>query len=153
MRLPVFACAILLLAVVATGCGEGAAREHISVRAGSLTIDAEVVRTPEERAQGLSGRDSLDDGTGMLFVFEREHIASFWMREMQFPLDFIWIGSDKSVVDISLNVPEPEPGVIESDLPLYSPSAAVLYVLEVNAGAVDEAGVAIGDTVSFEPEP
>lgn len=153
MRLPTLACAVFLLAVAAVACGGGDAREHISVRAAGLAVDAEVVRTPEERAQGLSGRDALADGAGMLFVFDREHIASFWMREMQFPLDIVWIGSDKTVVDISSNVPPPAPGTLDSDLPHYSPSVPVLYVLEVNAGAAEQAGVAIGDGVSFEPEP
>ncbi|MEX2158496.1 MAG: DUF192 domain-containing protein [Dehalococcoidia bacterium] len=153
MRLPTLACAVFLLAVAAVACGSGNAREHISVRVGGLAVDAEVVRTPEERAQGLSGRDALADGAGMLFVFESEHIASFWMRAMKFPLDIVWIGSDKTVVDISSNVPAPAPGTLESDLPHYSPREPVLYVLEVNAGAAEQAGVAIGDAVSFEPEP
>jgi hypothetical protein len=155
VRLPTLACATFLLVVAAFACGGGGGdvREHIRVRAGDLAVDAEVVRTAEDRARGLSGRDALEDGTGMLFVFDREHIASFWMREMRFPLDMIWIAGDRTVVDISANVPPPEAGILDADLPRYSPRAPALFVLEVNAGAAAEAGVAIGDAVSFEPEP
>ncbi len=92
----------------------------------------------------------LDEG--MLFIFPSEGQHSFWMGGMLFPLDFIWISSDRTVVDITVDVPSPEPGVPDGELPRYRPDQAVLYVLEVNAGVVREAGVQIGDTVTFEPE-
>lgn len=92
----------------------------------------------------------LDEG--MLFIFQSEGQHSFWMRGMLFPLDFIWISSDRSVVDITADVPAPAPGVPDGELPHYRPDQAVLYVLELNAGVVREAGVQIGDAVTFEPE-
>ena len=110
-----------------------------------------MARTPEERRPGLGGRPSMPLDEGMLFIFESEGQHSFWMRGMLFPLDFIWISSDRTIVDITVDVPI-EPGVPDGELSLYRPDQAVLYMLELNAGVVREAGVQIGDAVTFEPE-
>lgn len=120
-----------------------------TVRIGDGAFGVEIVHTPETRAQGLSGRPNLADGYGMLFVFERAAEHSFWMKDMLIPLDFVWIGADCAVVDVTTNVPQPTPGVETGDLPLYRPSAPVLYTLEIDAGLVDELGIRVGDRVSF----
>ncbi len=125
--------------------------ERIGVRIDGLTVRAEMARTLEERGPGLGGRPSMPLDEGMLFIFQSEGQHSFWMRGMLFPLDFIWISSDRTIVDITIDVPI-EPGVADGELPLYRPDQAVLYVLEVNAGVVRKAGVQIGDAVTFEPE-
>ena len=125
--------------------------ERIEVRIDGLTVRAEMARTPEERGPGLGGRPSMPLDEGMLFIFQSEGQHSFWMRGMLFPLDFIWISSDRIVVDITIDVPI-EPGVADGELSLYRPDQAVLYMLELNAGVVREAGVQIGDAVTFEPE-
>ena len=126
--------------------------ETVTVQIDGLAVQAELAQTPEERAQGLSERDSLAAGAGMLFVFETERQPSFWMRGMRFPLDFLWISAGLRVVDRTEDVPPPDPETPDADLPRYVPDAAVLYVLEVNAGVIREAGVEIGDTVIFEPD-
>ena len=126
--------------------------ERIEVRIDGLVIEAEVARTPEERAQGLSGRSSLPESAGMLFVFQEERRPGFWMKGMRFPLDFIWISRDRRVADITRDVPPPEPGTPDGALLLYQPAEPVLYVLEVNAGIVGEAGLRVGEAVTFEPE-
>jgi len=145
--------AVLLtaLAVALGACGDGAT-ERITVIAGGLTIDAEVVRSAAGRAQGLGERDSLAADEGMLFVFDEERVVSFWMRGMRFPLDFIWISRDGRVVDLTGDVPPPAPGAPDAELPRYAPGAPVLYTLEVNAGVIDQAGVEVGDTVAFDPD-
>ena len=142
---------LLTFAGLAASCGGGAG-DRVEVRIGRLVIEAELARTPEERTQGLSGRGSLPREAGMLFVFPQEHVASFWMRGMRFPLDFIWISGDRHVVDLTEDVPPPAPGTPDDALPFYNPDAPVLYVLEVNAGVVQESGVRAGDSVSFEPD-
>jgi uncharacterized membrane protein (UPF0127 family) len=144
---------VSILAVVcvalAIACSDADA-ERIEVRVGGLTIQAEVARTVEERAQGLSGRDSLPRDAGMLFVLDEEGRPGFWMKDMRFPLDFIWISRDRHVVDLTENVPDPETaGTTVSGI---QPDQPALYVLEVNAGVVQEYGVQAGDAVSFEPD-
>ncbi len=138
------------LAALAVACG-GTGRERVDVRIGGLVVHAELVRTPEDREQGLSGRASLPADGGMLFAFEEERRPRFWMRGMRFPLDFIWISGDLRVVDTTENVPAPEAGVPPGQLPLYRPDAPVQYVLEVNAGTVERFGVLVGSTVVLDP--
>jgi uncharacterized membrane protein (UPF0127 family) len=141
----------MLLAGPALACG-GGARERIEVRIGRLAVTAELARTPEERTRGLSGRSALPEGAGMLFVFPNEQQPTFWMKDMRFPLDFVWISADKHVVAVTEQVPPPAPGTPDSVLPLYSPTGPVLYTLEVNGGLVAQLGVHAGDPVAFTPE-
>ena len=105
--------------------------------------------TPAQRNQGLSGREVMDAGTGMLFIFENEGIFTFWMKEMHFPLDIVWVGADCAVVDVTLGAPPPEEGQSLADLPRFSPGSPALYVLEINAGEFAEHGIEIGDPVEF----
>ena len=129
--------------------GAGPAVQGLIVRVDELEFPVEVAVSPEERIKGLSGRASLDAGTGMLFVFEKADRLRFWMREMEFPLDMVWISAGCRVVDISDNVPQPEPDTSLADLPRYSPEAVAKYVLEINAGESAELGLGVGDRVEF----
>ena len=74
------------------------------------------------------------------------------MKDMRFPLDFIWIGADCRVVDVTVEVPPPAPGTPNRELPTYRSSRPAAYTLEVNAGEVERHGVAIGDPVRFSPQ-
>ena len=117
------------------------------VRVGDADFTVDVAATNSERSQGLSGHPGLEPGEGMLFVYPDERPRAFWMKGMLFPLDMVWIGAQCTVVDITLNAPVPEPG--QSRLPSYSPSGPAQYVLEINAGRAEEAGIAPGDAVTF----
>ena len=113
-------------------------------------FQVETALTPLEKQTGLSERDSLPSGTGMLFLYDEEGVRSFWMRGMRFPLDFVWIKADCTVLETTLNVPPPEQGTPTSSLPLYLPSQPILHVLEVNAGEAQ--GIRPGDQVRFSGE-
>ena len=89
----------------------------------------------------------MDPGAGMLFVYDSPKVLDFWMKNMHFPLDILWIGPDCTLVDFSRNVPPPTPGTQSSDLERYRPSAEIQHVLEVNAGAA--ADMQVGNTVEF----
>ena len=75
------------------------------------------------------------------------------MKEMQFPLDFVWISEGCTVVDITPSVPAPSPGTTLSQLPTYASGAPAAYNLELNAGEAEEYGLAIGDLVRFSGVP
>lgn len=111
-----------------------------------VTLKVEVADTPSKRQQGLSGRDKLATGSGMLFVFPQAKKYQFWMKGMKFPLDFIYI-KDGAVVDLIQNVPFPSPGYPDSSLPVYEPTVPVNGILEVNAGFVKINNIKIGDKV------
>lgn len=123
--------------------------DGLVVRVDETDFPVELAVEPDERIRGLSGRAALSPGTGMLFVFEIESRFRFWMREMEFPLDIVWIGAGCQVVDISVNVPPPEPGTSLADLPRYSPGVPALYVLEINGGEAEALGLGVGDPVEF----
>ena len=87
--------------------------------------------TPEARQKGLMGAQSLAKGTGMLFVFPEEGNYSFWMKDMKFPLDIVWISGEGKIVYISSYTQPCEP---LQPCPSITPPAYARYVLEVNAG-------------------
>ena len=81
----------------------------------------------------------------MLFFFPESAKAAFWMKNVKFPIDIIWIENNK-VVGIEKNV-QPQPGVADSDLALYYSPGLIRHVLEVNAGFSDSNGIENGDEV------
>lgn len=131
---------------------ETAARLPV-VEVGGAAFKVEIADDADERSRGLSGRDPLPDDGGMLFVYQEPVVPGFWMRQMRFSLDFVWIGEGCEVVDLTPNVPAPEPGTSESELTLYRPSAPILYNLEVNAGTAARHGIRVGDEVRFRNVP
>lgn len=104
------------------------------VEIGGKRFVVELAQTPEEHAAGLSNRIELAADAGMLFVFDQPVQPSFWMREMNFPLDMVWLDEKLTVVEVTRNAPIPMPDQSLEELPLYSPPKEIRYVLEVNAG-------------------
>ena len=119
------------------------------VTVGDTSFVVELAVTPAERNRGLSGHPPLADNEGMLFVFENEAKWTFWMKEMLFPLDMLWIDAGCTVVDITENALKPEPGQALQDLPRYFPKTLAQYVLEVNSGTAEQTGISAGDQVAF----
>jgi uncharacterized membrane protein (UPF0127 family) len=116
---------------------------------GDASFTVELAVTPQQRAQGLSGRPGLPPGAGMLFIFETADLYSFWMKDMRFPLDLVWISAECAVVDITEDAPPPAPGQAVADLLTYRPKEPAQYVLEINAGEAESAGIGIGDQAEF----
>jgi phosphatidylglycerol---prolipoprotein diacylglyceryl transferase len=107
-------------------------------------VQVEVVNTDQSRTQGLSGRDAIGQD-GMLFVFPEAKKHSFWMKDMKFDLDFIWL-EDGRVVEITKNVPHPEEnGQSTASLPAYVPQEPISMMLEVPAGTAEKWSLQVGD--------
>jgi uncharacterized membrane protein (UPF0127 family) len=106
----------------------------------------EIVNSSDKYSKGLSKRENLNKNEGMLFEFYEKYLPSFWMKDMNFPIDIIWI-DDNKIVDISKNLSVPDENTPASQLPLYSPSVPINYVLEVNAGFVEDNLIQINDNV------
>lgn len=100
----------------------------------------------KSRQVGLSNRKSLDQNQGMLFVFPKKGIYSFWMKDTQIPLDIIFINDDK-VVHIIKNA-TPQAGN-KGTLPIYTPPSEGNYVLEINGGQSDKYKIKNGDKVTL----
>jgi hypothetical protein len=112
----------------------------------------ELAKTEAQRERGLMYVKELDKNKGMLFVFDKEGIYPFWMKNTLIPLDMIWIKEGPSagsgqVVFISENV-QPCKSLI---CPNTIPTARAKYVLEVNAGIVEEIGLMVGDELKITP--
>lgn len=119
------------------------------IKVGNSVVEIEIADTLDKRTKGLSGRNSLDQKSGMLFIFDSKNILPvFWMKGMLFPLDFIWVVGGK-IVKIDKNVPNPAPGVADADLQTYASDVPVDYVLEVNGGFVDKNSIKVGDLVDL----
>lgn len=113
----------------------------ITVGGKNLTVD--IADDPLEQSRGLSGREILNENEGMLFVFPISHIPSFWMKDMNFSLDMIWITEAWQIAEITKNIsPDTFPKT-------FSPESAVKYVLEVNAGWSDRNKIRVGDKVTY----
>lgn len=108
-----------------------------------------LTKTDAERIKGLSGRNSLAAGEGMLFTFSQKNKYAFWMKGMKFPIDIIYI-DDNKVVDFVENAPAPSSGQDASTLPIYKPSSPANYVLEINANEITKNKIKKGDTVEFK---
>ncbi|MDZ4231821.1 MAG: DUF192 domain-containing protein [Candidatus Pacearchaeota archaeon] len=106
-------------------------------------LKLEVVSGRAEKIRGLSGREFLPENQGMLFVYEKETQPSFWMKDMGFSLDIIWISSEKKVVGVEVEV---SPATYPAK---FTPDTFVQWVLEVNAGWAEKHGVSAGDAVEF----
>ncbi len=115
----------------------------IALKAPRKTLRIIVATTTEAMSLGLGGRASLPQDYGMLFIFSTAQKPGFWMKEMQFPIDMIWINSAKKVVGITREVlPEHYPE-------MYFPPSPISYVLEINSGTSADFGIATGTTLLF----
>jgi uncharacterized protein len=113
------------------------------VNLGGAVVKVEVVSTLEDRTLGLSGRESLPENTGMLFVFPENGEHLFWMKDMKFSIDIIWISEDGRVVYIKENAaPESFPEV-------FKPEGNARYVLEVPAGFAAKNNIKTDSGVEF----
>ena len=114
-----------------------------TLKIGETTLNIEVANTDAERMQGLSGRNGLEENEGLLFVFDNEGYYGFWMKDMKFPIDMVWLDKNKQIIYIENNVsPATYPQV-------FNPPTPSLYVLEVSAGFLSKNNIKIGDFVAF----
>lgn len=138
--------AVIIVAVLIWLFAPGKPEEYksTSIKIKNTVLTAEIADTPALMQQGLSGRESLAYDKSMLFIFETPSKPGFWMKDMYFALDIIWIGEDQRVREITKNI---MPGSYPQ---ILSPSQPVLYVLEANAGWSEKNNIQIGDMVEFE---
>ncbi len=114
-------------------------------------LNVTLAKSEVARAQGLGDRATLVND-GMLFAFPRSDRWQFWMKGMQFGLDFVWIQNDR-IVGITSNVPAPD---IKSSKPngeVVSWSEPINFVLELPAGKAQELGLKVDDVFQFVENP
>ena len=135
---------IIFLAVLSSCSGlEKFEKRDLSIegKAGKVIIKTEIARTDAQQKQGLMYRKELKDGEAMLFVYERDTILSFWMKNTLVPLSIAFISRDGKILEIY----DMEP----NNLAPVNSSRSARYALEVPQGWFTRAGISIGDTLDI----
>lgn len=118
-------------------------RDACNVRLADVCYRGSFARTAKQRERGLSGRESLPANQALVFIFEGSSKHCFWMKDMRFPIDIIWLDEQKRVVHIEANVsPDTYPKS-------FCPPSNAKYVVEVNAHQASENQISLGDTALF----
>lgn len=99
-------------------------------------------KSNKDKQIGLSKHKKLEDNKGMIFVFDKPGLYPFWMKDMKFPIDIIYINQNK-IVTIYKNLPK-------DNLRIYSPTQSADKVLEINANLSKKYGFNVDDTVTFK---
>jgi uncharacterized membrane protein (UPF0127 family) len=139
---------VLLLLAVAAACGGedgGGPKVVIETADGEEEIAVEIADTPEERARGLMGRESLPEDSGMIFVYPEPTEGAYWMKNTLIPLSIAFYDSNGEI----LRILDMEP-CRRDPCPLYDPGVPYVGALEVNQGAFERLGVREGDRVELK---
>lgn len=141
---------LTVAAVLAAGLAlPGCATENGAwVELGGARYEVEIANDDQERARGLMFRDRLAEGSGMLFIHEREEMQSYWMKNTRIPLDILYFDSARRLVSQQRDVP---PCSLGNGCPPYPSSAPARYVLELNAGEAARLKLEDGATLLFGP--
>jgi hypothetical protein len=115
------------------------------VKIAGQTLKVDLATTPQAQAQGLSGRKNLASDAGMLFIFPTPDKYYFWMKDMNFSIDMIWLNENLQVIYIEKNAdPASYPDT-------FGPNQNSKYVLEVSSGFSDKNNLKVGDFAGFLP--
>ncbi|MCD6402742.1 MAG: DUF192 domain-containing protein [Candidatus Aenigmarchaeota archaeon] len=140
--LPIFLLLLLFTTLVLRYTKEKYEKRKLLIVGRQITV--EVADTPSKIVKGLIGRSSIRDDEGMLFLFKKPGRYGFWMMNMSFPIDIIWIDETKTIVGFVKNA---QP--CKLNCTIYRPPKPITYVLEVNANFTERYGVKVGDKVEF----
>jgi uncharacterized membrane protein (UPF0127 family) len=131
--------AVILSILNLTHQSEGA----VMLKSGGERYSLMIASTPVEQALGLGKRSSLPTDQGMLFIFNRPAVRCFWMKDMHFSLDMIWLSNDKRVEYVMANIsPATYPKA-------FCPNAQAKYVIELDAGQAKRADIHTGTALDF----
>ena len=124
----------------------GSAYRQMNVTMNGIELVADVAETNEQRTKGLAFKDALAENEAMVFVFDNAQEHSFWMKDMKFPIDIIWLDSNKTVVHVEHNL---QPCSFDGFCQTYKPDKNALYVIETVAGFAKNNNVVEGTRVEF----
>jgi len=112
---------------------------------GKTNITTEIAYTDEEKGKGLMYRDGLPEGSGMLFIFDREGPYTFWMKNMKFPIDIAWVSQHCTVVFLTKGAMP----CVNEPCSTYQPDEPIKYAIEVPDGFIEKHGISVGDEIAF----
>jgi uncharacterized membrane protein (UPF0127 family) len=130
----------LMLLICAACMAEG---PYVELKGERFTV--EVADSGEKKSLGLMFRDTMPDDHGMVFIFPREEMRSFWMKNTKIPLDIFYFDRDLKLVNVAENAPPCRSSRCRG----YPSTGPAKYVLELNAGKAAELGVQPGDELQL----
>lgn len=144
LKLSLFIALILFILLILIFSSYQKKQSYKHLKIGEKIVRVEIADTLSSRTSGLSNHNKLADDQGMLFVFQDKAIEKFWMKDMKFNLDIIWI-ADNQIIKIDKNLPA------EGSTPnnIYSSDVPINYVLEVNAGWADKNDIKVGNIINY----
>jgi uncharacterized protein len=119
-------------------------RNDKTVQIGSHKVAVELATTEVQRERGLGGRACITPNEGMLFIFDKPGHYSFWMKDMHFPIDIVWINTKHEVVAEEINV---KPSTYPDSF--VNKDSLAQYVLELQANRTKSLGMDVGSIVTF----
>ncbi len=134
---------IILISYIVTAKGERRRIILVNGEGDEIGVDAEIADTQATMAKGLMGRASLGENEGMLFVFNRAGVHSFWMMNTTIPLEAIFFDDGGNVVDVIRMEPC---GLNITRCRFYTPKAPARYALEANRGFSEKNGIVCGNS-------
>ena len=115
--------------------------QTVNIKIEDRIFALEVANNPLSRSRGLSKKQSLCPTCGMIFVYQKEGVYPFWMKNTHFPLDIIWLDKKGKIVDIKQGQPE-NPSLLENSTPAR-------YIIELNQNIIN---LSVGDIINLPDE-
>jgi uncharacterized membrane protein (UPF0127 family) len=135
-------CGFILFGNKSNSCKENY-RNDKRVTINGHILKTQVAKTEVDREKGLGSKKCIEDNQAMLFEFEESGYYPFWMKDMKFPIDIIWLDSNKKVVTTKTNIlPSTYPRTFTNTKPAQ-------YVLELKAGNTNNLDISNKTNVSF----
>lgn len=120
--------------------------KQVNVTVNGVKLIADIAENDTQRTKGLAVKDHLNENQAMLFVFATQGNYAFWMKDMKFPIDIIWMDANKTVVHIEHSLEPCSP----LSCPIYQPNSKSLYVLETVSEFANKYNVTEGTKMQFE---
>lgn len=143
----IVAFAILGFAKYSVGPGVLDNQLKVALPSGKIIV-VEVADTVEKRIKGLSNREELARDSAMLFIFDNESYHSFWMPDMHFAIDIVWLDGNYKIVNVVEDV-QPASDKSLGNVPRYINQIPAKYVLEFNSGFCEEYDLTNGDYIKL----
>lgn len=141
-----FSATAVFLSIFVSGCGN--AQDHW-VELEGRRFQVEIANDDRERSRGLMFRESMTEGSGMLFIHDEEQPLAYWMKNTKIALDILYFDSERRLVSQQRDVP---PCSLGNRCPPYPSHAPALYVLELNAGQAHRLGLKDGAVLKLDPD-
>jgi uncharacterized membrane protein (UPF0127 family) len=141
IRQTIFAAALVMMLAGCRDAGPTSGLRVVPMTIGNRTFKLEVADTLGVQGHGLMQRDSLPDDRGMIFVFEKPEPRNFWMKNVRFPLDIIFMDGNAQVVSIKQ--------MKAYDMRSVPSGKPAQYAIELPLGAAGASGVKVGDTLKL----